>query len=31
MAAPLREAWKEKKASFQWAIRKAKAVAWESL
>jgi hypothetical protein len=31
MAAPLREAWKEKKASLQRAIRKAKAVAWESL
>jgi len=31
VAAPLREAWKEKKASLQRAIKKAKAMAWEDL
>jgi hypothetical protein len=31
MAAPLREAWKKKKASLQRAIKKAKAKAWEML
>jgi hypothetical protein len=31
VVAPLREAWKEKKASLQQAIKKAKAVAWEDL